>query len=248
MWIMALMFGLFGVEAGGGPAVTVAGIVLRVEQPARVQNFLSDIAPFEVLAVPTGQVLLRTGEMYVLLERAEPEAAPKLATVSLNFSVADLERATERCLQAGGELLNAAPMSSQIGPFNGVRIPGCRQRIHLMKIEAFEVPPGFFNAGLRVDDLTHEEDFYESLGLVPSSRDYLPTTLPYHRSGAMAMVLHPLYPGQRADAGGAEILLLTEGVTPASISARFGGEIRSPSGYRFRLFEPPRRASERAMR
>lgn len=231
-----LLMALWCSDAAGGPLVEVAGLGLRVADPVRAEQFLVQALLFKRHESSGSEVVLERDGVLVVLVADRNRGADRHDTIYLNFSVPDLKAATRACLEKGGELMNEAPMMSQIGPFNGIRIPGSKQRIHLMQIEGMTVPEGVFNVSMRVSDMALEENFYKTLGILPFSRDYLPETLPFLRSGPLGMVIHPLTAGQGARAAQCEILLTAEVATAKKMTWSRDQRFRSPSGYGFRLY------------
>lgn len=235
------LLAIFGLPIDPSPP-QVLGLEWLVKEPQAAADFFKTCLDFEVLNLSDQQATLTKDGILLRMVRSE-RLPDRHDTVYLNFSVENLSAATEKCLIAGGELLNEDLMQSQIGPFNGIRVPGSNHRIHLMQINAFPEPEGVFNTSFRVADMAKEEHFYTSLGLTIYSRDFLPETLPFNRAGMLSLVIHPFTAGQRPRAAATRLLVQKD---PSLWSALQGagydchaGTCRSPSGYALAFIDLP---------
>lgn len=174
------------------------------------------------------------GAARLILRRSDQQApADEPARINLNMTVGDLDTIRERVIKAGGRV-RSEPLDSAVGPYLKIEDP-FGNSIHIIDhpwddIEGDAIP-AMFNIGLQVRDIPRTEAFLTGLGFKVSTREYLPKTLVFERTGAggyLVVHAHAERQARSDEATGSLVIRTPEG--------RAGQrEVRGPSGILVRM-------------
>lgn len=239
------------------------GLEVRVPEIEPAVRFYRDALAFEPAGfVGQERALLRLDGLHLVLARADGDAPPlEEAHVYVNFQAADLDAAAARVLDAGGAADAVEPFP--LGTFLRGRDPWGNpfHVLHVTAGEPFEGASGVFNVGWDSTSYEQQEAFLAALGFRVSTRDYLPTALPWEEAGASYLVGHAYATADASSAGRRNALLLEvadlaparealAALSPDAIRPSAFGRtttVRSPAGVEVRLVErsPAQLAFER---
>lgn len=212
----------------------ILALQLECEDVPRCARFYRDAFDFE--PEPGASHIVRSGDVRIVLRRGEPLLpAGDAAHINLNLSVGDLAVARQRTIEAGGRV-SSERLTSAVGPYLAVEDPAGNS-IHLIDHPWDELPSGappvVFNLGLSVPDLPASEAFFTGLGFRVATRDYLPQTLVFERTGMTQLVLHRT--AKRAAAPReATGTLVVRGTSSSEVHGPSGIVVRRSSGHDFR--------------
>ena len=171
----------------------VWGLLLPVPDVPDAARFYTSVLGFEAAGfADSGSALLRSGEFHLSLVRVDDfDADPKRAGVYMNLHVDDLEAISDSVRAAGGQA--GEPEVFPLGRAVDARDP-FGHRFHLLDVTVGDgsalTGTGIFNLGVSASSFPSIEAFLGSIGFEVYSRDYLPTALPYQKSGVTALVAH----------------------------------------------------------
>ncbi len=242
----------------GAPGdMAIRAVEYAVGDVARAEAFYTGACGFTRESADDEGVVLRNGEARLILTLTRsPAAPPEAARIYLNMSVGSLATARRAVIAAGGTV-RGETRDSAVGAWIEAIDPHGHP-VHLIDHPGDalhpEAPPVLFNIGIHVRDMVEAESFLGRLGFEIATRDYLPKTLVFRRSGMAYVVLHASR-GPDASAGVSAGALILESADPRGMAARAGVDapagaralaLRDPSGNLYRVTARAQGAPDRA--